>query len=71
MVCLGKLVRSQYYTLTVEALSEHERACRVLGKPIKVRYLDLSNKVNRITETNAQVRTGGMILTSFASIFRY
>lgn len=51
----GKLASSGYYTETVKALRDNERAVALIGEPLRFQFLRLNDKRNHITTTQAEV----------------
>ncbi|XP_011410577.1 PREDICTED: uncharacterized protein LOC105316950 [Amphimedon queenslandica] len=50
-----KLASSGYYTETVKALRDNERAVTLIGEPLRFQFLRLNDKRNHITTTQAEV----------------
>lgn len=70
VVCLrdyanvGKFATSPYYKQSIEALKQHQLACKLLGEPLRFQTLKLGNKQNWVTTEEAHVRMLTTLQTS-------
>jgi len=52
----GKLASSAYYRGAVKALRDNQRACNLLGEPLRFQTVKLGDTENRVTTEHAHVR---------------